>query len=133
MPRVTAPTARPTQEIADALDLPPGVFLLADGRIIARDADVERAFTAAVRRVKPFVQGHAAHWADGDRDLAADLAQEAWIKLWELDPLRFDPNHRGDQAYIRSVLESRIRDAARKELTQRGGNETANLHVRAKS
>jgi DNA-directed RNA polymerase specialized sigma24 family protein len=108
----------------------PGVRLLADGRLIVVDVDAERAFANAVRELEPFVHDQAKRWAPDDPDLEADLAQEAWIKLWELDPLRYDPANAQDQAYVRSMLASHIRDVARKQLNLRGGPETVRLHAR---
>lgn len=94
------------------------------------EADVERAFADAVERLRPYVVHRARRLADDDKDLAADLEQEAWIKLWELDPLRYDPEDHRDQSYLRAALSNRMRDIARKELRLRGGPQIIRLHAR---
>src|SRR5579872_4483075 len=94
------------------------------------DADAERGFTDTVRRLRQFVTRRARRLADGDHDLMNELAQEAWIKLWELDPLRYDLDDRNDRRFLRVVLSNRMRDVARKELRLRGGPEIVRLHVR---
>lgn len=94
------------------------------------DADTERGFSNAVKRLRPFITHRARRLSDGDRDLANELAQEARIKLWELDPLRYDLDDRNDRRYLRVALGNRMRDVARKELRLRGGPEIVRLHVR---
>ena len=94
------------------IEIAPGVRMRPNGRLEVVDADVERGFAEAVRRLRPFVLSRANRLAGGDRDVARDLAQQAWIKLWELDPLRFDDE---DEAYVRSALANHMRDWVRRE------------------
>jgi hypothetical protein len=119
----------PPGGLLDAIDLMPGVRIRADGSLEVIDVDVERGFADAVRRLSRFVRRRATAWSGGDRDLAADLAQEAWIKLWELDPLRFDPENWRDQSYVCAVLVSRIRDVARMELSRQ--RDMVHMHTRS--
>ena len=119
----------PPGGLLDAIDLMPGVRIRADGTLEVVDVDVERGFADAVRRLSRFVRRRATEWSGGDRDLATDLMQEAWIKLWELDPLRFDPENWRDQAYVRAVLVSRMRDVARMELFRQRG--AVHVHTRS--
>jgi DNA-directed RNA polymerase specialized sigma24 family protein len=68
-------------------------YITKNSRIIARD----------IARYRPF---------------AEDLAQEAAIALWEIDPTRFDAD---DVEYVRGVLYKRMQTVARLELRLRGG------------
>ena len=108
----------------------PGVRVRLDGRLVVRDADVEHGFASAMGRLGPFVRARAKRLCGGDRDYAEDLVQEAWIKLWELDPLRFDPNDQKDQAYVRQALALRMRDVALADDPLPAGPEIVRLHVR---
>jgi DNA-directed RNA polymerase specialized sigma24 family protein len=74
----------------------------------------ERALRAAAIAFAPRLQAAAYRIADGDRDLAVDLEQEALIRLWELDPTRFDVSNPQDQRFIHRVLVNRMRDVARR-------------------
>jgi len=109
-----------------ALALEPSA--VADDLVV--DADAECGFNDAVRRLSPVIRRRSRRLCDGDLDFANELAQEAWIKLWELDPLRYDLDDRDDRRYLRSALGNRMRDVARKELRLRGGPEIIRLHVR---
>ena len=95
-----------------SIEIAPGVRMLPNGRLEVVDADVERGFAEAVHRLRPFVRSRANRLAGGNRDLARDLEQEAWIKLWELDPLRFDDE---DEPYVRKVLANHMCDRMRRE------------------
>jgi DNA-directed RNA polymerase specialized sigma24 family protein len=117
-------TIAPDHAGGDALD--PVVTLIgvrerADGCLVVRDADVEAAFSNAVRRQGGLARRRAKVLSRGDRALAKDLVQEAWLKLWEIDPLRFDLDHREDRTYVRASIVNHMRDVARKELDLRAG------------
>ena len=104
---------------------PPGVRTRADGDVIVQDVDVEASFNAAMQRLQVYVRVLARVLSCGDRMLADDLEQEAWIKLWELDPLRMDED---DQPYVRKALLNAMRKAMRKEM--RLPPDTLEIHVR---
>lgn len=104
---------------------PPGTRVRSDGDVIVQDVDVEASFGAAMQRLRVYVQVLARILSCGDRALAEDLEQEAWIKLWELDPLRLDED---DQPYVRTALIRRIRDVMRNE--RHLPPDTIELHVR---
>jgi hypothetical protein len=53
-----------------------------------------------------------------DRSVAEDLAQEAAIVLWELDPTRFGAR---DVEYLRSAMYKRMQFMGRTERRARGG------------
>jgi hypothetical protein len=53
-----------------------------------------------------------------DRSIAEDLAQEAAIVLWELDPTRFGA---GDAEYLRGAMYKRMQYMGRTERRARGG------------
>jgi RNA polymerase sigma factor (sigma-70 family) len=71
------------------------------------------ALRAAHDRLWPLIRRIALSMANDDYDLADDLVQEAFIKLWELDPSRFDE---ADEHYLKQALVARMRDALRYEL-----------------
>ena len=105
-----------TEASTDRYMIAPGVRMLPNGRLVVVDADVERGFVEAVRRLRPFVRSRAKRLADDDRELERELAQEAWIKLWELDPLRLRDE---DEPYVRTVLSNHMADLARGEHGRR--------------
>ena len=70
------------------------------------------AFHAALVRLRDYIAWRAKQLACGDADLADDLAQEATVHLWELDPSRFAEE---DQLYLRRSLVNRMIDLARAE------------------
>lgn len=58
------------------------------------------------------LEGVALSLSEGDEALAADLLQEADIRLWELDPSRFDTR---DHEWVQLQLRARMRRAAGRE------------------
>lgn len=66
------------------------------------------ALRAAQDRLYPAIWPVAMSLSDDDPDAAQDLLQEAWIRLWELDPSRFDDP---DQCYLKKALVHRMMDA----------------------
>ncbi len=76
-----------------------------------------RAFGAAAERMMRYIRGTARSLAEGDEDLARDLEQEAVIRLWELDPSRFDAA--GDP-YLRRAMRMQMMMALRKEARVSG-------------
>jgi len=50
-----------------------------------------------------------------DRDIRADLLQEATIALWGTDPTRFDLRDDAERKYLFAVLRNRMRDVWRRE------------------
>jgi DNA-directed RNA polymerase specialized sigma24 family protein len=70
------------------------------------------ALCAAHDRLWPLLRSIAMSLANDDEDFADDLTQEAFIKLWELDPSRFDE---ADQAYLKRALVTRMLDAVDRE------------------
>jgi DNA-directed RNA polymerase specialized sigma24 family protein len=73
----------------------------------------ERALRAAARAFSPRLQVAARKIARGNLDLADDLEQEALIRLWELDPTRFDYANAEDRLFIHRALVNRMRDVAK--------------------
>jgi DNA-directed RNA polymerase specialized sigma24 family protein len=51
-----------------------------------------------------------------DADEQRDLLQEAMIKLWEVDPTRFDLKQTAELRYLRRVLVNRMWKVQRAEL-----------------
>lgn len=91
---------------------PPAIILSAEQR--------ERyvpgpALRAAYERLHPLMRRLALSLADHDEDFADDLLQEAWIRLWEMDPSRFGD---ADQAYVKQALFARMLDALDHELRE---------------
>ncbi len=72
--------------------------------------DATSAVDVAIGEYRPFVRRTARALAKGDGALQDDLEQEAWIRLWELDPTRFQP---GDQRYVARALKHRMIDCLR--------------------
>ena len=67
---------------------------------------------AAAEHFGPFIKMVARFKAKGDYQLALDFEQEALIRLWELDPTRFEST---DEGYVKRALRHRIEDVARGE------------------
>jgi DNA-directed RNA polymerase specialized sigma24 family protein len=82
------------------------------------------AWRSAHDRLWRLMRRIAVSMAADDEDLADDLVQEAFVKLWELDPSRFDE---ADENYLKQALVSRMKDALRYEV-RRG---TPDLRVSA--
>ena len=80
--------------------------------------DARDALPEMLAELRPFIRTSARRLAGHDRALAKDLEQEAAIRLWQLDPTRFDAS---DAGYVRSALYKRMQDAARRERSARGG------------
>jgi len=70
------------------------------------------AFVAAKTRLHGFIEHFALKFALNDPDVAEDLMQLAYVRLWELDPSRFGEE---DQLYLRAALLKRMLDGARAE------------------
>ena len=83
------------------------------------DVDADDAVAEALDRFRRFIRATARRMAEGDADFAADLEQEAAIKLWKLDPTRFEE---GDDRYLRTALFTRMTQAARNERRARRGD-----------
>jgi DNA-directed RNA polymerase specialized sigma24 family protein len=86
------------------------------------DFDARDAVPEALEEFKTYIRVTSrivARDFAGDRSVAEDLAQEAAIVLWELDPTRFDAN---DVEYLRSAMYTRMKFMGRKERRARGGN-----------
>ncbi len=73
----------------------------------------ERAFEVARRRWQPAVERLSRKLAEDNVALAADIAQEGIIRLWELDPLRYG---RGEEFALRRGVVARMRRVAKREL-----------------
>ena len=85
----------PTIEIQVA-----GLPITADG-VLAFDTvwpDLEPSIRRFARRLTP------------DRDHQEELVQEAMVKLWRVDPTRYDFRNQSDVSYIRRVLINRMRN-----------------------
>jgi DNA-directed RNA polymerase specialized sigma24 family protein len=72
----------------------------------------ERALVAAVRAHASRIKADAREIARGNRDFADDLEQEAMIRLWELDPTRFDPASDDDQRFLHRALVNHMQNVA---------------------
>lgn len=73
------------------------------------EADTARGLEIAMRRHRRFIARVAGRRSSGDPDFAADLEQEAYIYMWELDPTRFDPAESVDMTYLQRALAEQIR------------------------
>lgn len=76
-----------------------------------------RAFGSAAERLMPYIRSTARALAEGNKDLAWDLEQEAVIRLWELDPSRFD---RAGEPYLRRAMRVQMMLALRREARLSG-------------
>ena len=81
------------------------------------DIDTRDAVVEMLAELGPFIQG-SARTICRERSMAEDLAQEAAIKLWQIDPTRFDAS---EAEYLRAVLYKEMELAFRAERRQRGG------------
>jgi hypothetical protein len=70
------------------------------------------ALSKAIRRFDAMIGVYARACADGDRDLADDFRQEAWIALWDLDMTRIRPE---EGWFVESVIVKAINAAAARE------------------
>lgn len=81
------------------------------------DFDTRAALPEMLAELQMFIR-LSAGGLTSDPDLAADLEQEAAVKLWQLDPTRFDDD---DTDYVCAALYKCMQDAARRERASRGG------------
>jgi DNA-directed RNA polymerase specialized sigma24 family protein len=70
----------------------------------------EHTLRHALDRLVGQMRRVALYFTEGDEDRADDLLQVAWMRLWELDPSRFDER---EQAYVREVLVAKMINALR--------------------
>lgn len=71
-----------------------------------------RAFGQVVERTLPAVRWIARELSEGLEHFEDDLVQEAYIRLWELDPSRYGPE---DEPYLIEAMRTRMRSAADRE------------------
>ena len=105
-------TIRPTPPPTTPPTTPPTALIDATQRTVYGEWS---AFTAALARLRGYITRRAKKLAFNDADLADDLEQQAWIRLWELDPSRYDPHNARDERYLRSALVHRMRNCVRDE------------------
>ena len=72
--------------------------------------DDNAAFDIAYARLSGYVLSRALKIADGDRALADDLAQQARVHLWELDPSRYTA---AEDGFLKLALSRRMMNCAR--------------------
>lgn len=77
-------------------------------------ADTARALEGALASLEPNLKRFARRLT-ADADLADDLVQEARIRLWELDPTRFDLTERDQLRYVCRTLFNAVLAAAKRE------------------
>jgi DNA-directed RNA polymerase specialized sigma24 family protein len=85
------------------------------------DFDARDAVPEALEEFKEYIRTTSriiARDCARDRSMAEDLAQEAAIVLWELDPTRFSVR---DVQYLRSAMYKRMQFKGRTERRARGG------------
>ena len=75
--------------------------------------DTSLAFDTTLARLRRFLRRLALVLARGDADVADEMVQEAMIRLWEIDPARYEP---ADLSFVRGVLRNRMIDVRRREL-----------------
>lgn len=63
--------------------------------------DSTRTIDVAFAQHRKFFRRAARFFAEEDRAMAEDLVQEGLIRLWEIDPCRFDPSDARDMLYLR--------------------------------
>ena len=78
----------------------------------------QRAFGEISDQWKPLLKRIARLIAKHDDSVAEELVQEALVRLWELDPSRFDER---DYRYVKRELLARMRSAAKRNRRQHGG------------
>jgi DNA-directed RNA polymerase specialized sigma24 family protein len=71
-----------------------------------------RAFGQVVQRTLPVVRMFARELSGGLEHFEDDLVQEAYIRLWELDPSRYGPE---DERYLVNAMRTRMRAAVARE------------------
>jgi DNA-directed RNA polymerase specialized sigma24 family protein len=87
------------------------------------DIDTRDAVVEVLAELEPFISGSARLIAR-ERSLAEDLSQEAAIKLWQIDPTRFDAS---ETEYVRAVLYKEMLLAFRREQRERGGRKRVDV------
>jgi len=78
-PPVRSPRSSAHSRIADVRRDPPSLVVV----------DTDRALEQVIRRLHRGLRKVALQLSRRDRDVAADLVQEAFIWIWQLDPSRF--------------------------------------------
>ena len=76
--------------------------------------DAGRAVEHALAAIEPALR-RAVRRMTTDHDLGDDLLQEARIRLWELDPTRFDLQNAEDLRYVCRALINRMWSGMRAE------------------
>ena len=71
--------------------------------LVCPTADASTAVVEALKKIEPSLR-RAARRLTVDYDTAEDLLQEARIRLWELDPTRFDLGRDDDLRYVCRAL-----------------------------
>jgi DNA-directed RNA polymerase specialized sigma24 family protein len=97
---------------------------LDDARDASFTADADLAVGEAWERFEPRMRRRAAQWTD-DLDEQDDLVQEALIRLWKVDPTRFDLRDPVAVRYLRNSMMNRMldvwgREAVRGRFRQQG-------------
>ncbi len=88
-----------------------------DGELAARVlAGDDRAFTLLMRRTKVALHTFARRYL-GDDDLAYDVVQQAYVSAWKA-LARYDAD-RPFEAWMRTIVRNKCRDAQRKALVRR--------------
>jgi len=89
--------------------------------------DTSLAFDTTLARLRRFLRRLALALARGDPDVADEMVQEAMIRLWEIDPARYEP---ADLSFVRGVLRNRMIDVRRRELRDDESEEILALRSR---
>jgi DNA-directed RNA polymerase specialized sigma24 family protein len=82
------------------------------------EGDARLAVIEMWTRVEQPVRRAASNLAK-EPETEEDLVQEAMIKLWQLDPSRFDVRSRTAISYLRRALINRMRDVVQSEFLRR--------------
>lgn len=82
------------------------------------DIDTADAVPEAIAKFGEFIHFTARRISRRNSTLAEDLVQEAAIRLWQLDPARFDAD---DAPYLEREIERHMSRAAQRERAGLGG------------